>query len=250
MNHQNIGSMLTASSEASVASILSSDCSHVRTLTVQSVTAALRGPARSGVAADADGYCFGRRSVEDAIATVARGERIVVVDDESRENEDDFSTPEAMAEFIRYSSGVISIGMEGTSMDEPELPAMVMNNEDRKGTAFSVSVDATSEHGESFRNIRFSLICDTAALSCLALTFSACPCPTGVTTEISTKDRAWTSVLLADAPHGQGTFTARPTSSPSARKRTVSWRAIATQRRRSTSRGWPARRRRGCCARS
>merc|ERR1712071_11670 len=37
--------------------------------------------------------------------------------------------------------------MEGKRMDELKLPAMVTNNEDPKGTAFSVSVDATSEHG-------------------------------------------------------------------------------------------------------
>ena len=109
---------------------------------------------QSGVIANEDGYCFGRESVEKAIAAVARGELIVVVDDESRENEGDFimaaekCTPEKMAEFIRYSSGVICIGMEGERMDELKLPAMVINNEDPKGTAFSVSVDATNDHGE------------------------------------------------------------------------------------------------------
>ena len=96
----------------------------------------------------------------------------MVVDDESRENEGDFimaadkCTPKAMAEFIRYSSGVICIGMEGKRMDELELPPMVINNEDPKGTAFSVSVDATSEHG--------------------------------ITTGISATDRSKTSVMLAD----------------------------------------------------
>ena len=89
---------------------------------------------QSGVVAAENGYCFGRQSVEDAIAAVKRGELIVVVDDESRENEGDFimaadkCTPEAMAEFIRYSSGVICIGMEGKRMDELELPPMVVNN--------------------------------------------------------------------------------------------------------------------------
>jgi 3,4-dihydroxy-2-butanone 4-phosphate synthase len=107
----------------------------------------------TGVVAAKDGYCFGRKSVEDAIEAVARGELIVVVDDESRENEGDFimaadkCTPKTMAEIIRYSSGVICIGMEGERMDELELPPMVVNNEDPKGTAFSVSVDATREHG-------------------------------------------------------------------------------------------------------
>ena len=182
MNHQNFGSMLSASSEAGVASILSSDYSHVEIMLEEgsataadlakqgeeaaalAVTAALRDADsdQSGVTAAADGYCFGRRSVEDAIAAVARGELIVVVDDESRENEGDFimaadkCTPKAMAEFIRYSSGVICIGMEGRRMDELKLPAMVAKNQDPKGTAFSVSVDATSEHGQSFRHFGLS----------------------------------------------------------------------------------------------
>ena len=109
---------------------------------------------RTGVTASDDGYCFGRESVERAIAAVARGELIVVVDDEGRENEGDFimaaekATPEKMAEFVRYSSGVICIGMEGERMDELELPAMVVNSQDPKQTAFSVSVDGVSEHGE------------------------------------------------------------------------------------------------------
>lgn len=173
MNHANFGSMLSSSP----GSMLSSDYTHVDVLmqhgsaNVNSVAekyisdgeemaaaaalAALRDdPTQSGVVAAEDGYCFGRQSVEEAIAAVARGELIVVVDDESRENEGDFimaadkCTPKAMAEFIRYSSGVICIGMEGKRMDELELPPMVVNNEDPKGTAFSVSVDATSEHGK------------------------------------------------------------------------------------------------------
>ena len=109
-----------------------------------------------GVKASDDGYCFGRKSVEDAIAAVARGEIVVVVDDMDRENEGDFimaadmATPETIATIIRYSSGVICVGMEGSRMDELNLPAMLKTNEDPKGTAFSVTVDATKEHGEIF----------------------------------------------------------------------------------------------------
>ena len=108
---------------------------------------------QAGVTASEDGYCFGRQSVEDAIAAVERGELVVVVDDMDRENEGDFimaadlCTPEQMATIVRYSSGVICVGMEGKRMDELELPAMVTNNEDPKGTAFSVTVDAAKEHG-------------------------------------------------------------------------------------------------------
>jgi hypothetical protein len=169
MNHSNFGDMLSNSPD----SVISSDYTHVDILlnngqpvaeefisegeemAAAAIAVALMDDAsQSGVVAAENGYCFGRQSVEDAIAAVKRGELIVVVDDESRENEGDFimaadkCTPEAMAEFIRYSSGVICIGMEGKRMDELELPPMVVNNEDPKGTAFSVSVDATKEHGK------------------------------------------------------------------------------------------------------
>lgn len=110
----------------------------------------------SGVRASANGYCFGRKSVEDAIAAVARGELVVVVDDEDRENEGDFimaadaATPQTLATIVRYSSGVICVGMEGSRMDELHLPAMVSNNQDPKGTAFSITVDANGRKYHGF----------------------------------------------------------------------------------------------------
>jgi len=106
-----------------------------------------------GVVADVDGYCFGRQSVIDAIDAIARGEIVVVVDDMDRENEGDFimaadlATPEKIAEFIRYSSGVLCIGMEEERMIELNIPMMVDNNEDPKNTAFGVTVDATKKWG-------------------------------------------------------------------------------------------------------
>ena len=116
-------------------------------------TALIDDEDQEGVTASENGYCFGRDSVEEAIAAVKRGEMVVVVDDMDRENEGDFimaadlCTPEQMATIVRYSSGVICVGMEGKRMDELELPAMVTNNEDPKGTAFSVTVDAAKKHG-------------------------------------------------------------------------------------------------------
>lgn len=107
----------------------------------------------SGVVAREDGYCFGKQSVVDAIRAVEAGEMIIVVDDLSRENEGDFImaadavTPLQMAKIIRYSSGVICVGMEGERMDGLKLPPMVRDNEDPKETAFAVSVDGTKEHG-------------------------------------------------------------------------------------------------------
>jgi len=108
---------------------------------------------QQGVEANDDGYCFGRKSVEDAIAAISRGDMVVVVDDLSRENEGDFimaadlCTDLDMARIVRYSSGVVCIALEEDRLNELELPPMVVNNQDPKGTAFTVTVDATKEHG-------------------------------------------------------------------------------------------------------
>ena len=86
--------------------------------------------------------------VEDAIAAIARGELVLVVDDEDRENEGDFifaaelATPEIMAFAVRYSTGVICVPMVGADLDRLEIPPMTAVNQDQKGTAYTVSVDA------------------------------------------------------------------------------------------------------------
>ncbi|GGQ87465.1 bifunctional 3,4-dihydroxy-2-butanone-4-phosphate synthase/GTP cyclohydrolase II [Kitasatospora griseola] len=86
--------------------------------------------------------------VERAIADIALGRAVVVVDDEDRENEGDLvfaasaATPELMAFTIRYSSGVVCAPMTGAELDRLRLPPMTQVNEDRKGTAYTVSVDA------------------------------------------------------------------------------------------------------------
>ena len=113
---------------------------------------------------------FGPESVVAAVEAVKAGKIIVVTDDESRENEGDLimaaelATPETIGFFVRYSSGVICVAVrlphaslpaqglvvtpagctpqvEGSRLDELELPPMVANNEDPKETAFTVSVD-------------------------------------------------------------------------------------------------------------
>ena len=87
-------------------------------------------------------------SIEEAIAQIAAGKMIVVVDDEDRENEGDLifaaskTTPELVGFMVRHSSGVICVPMEGPDLDRLGLPPMTHINEDRKGTAYSVSVDA------------------------------------------------------------------------------------------------------------
>jgi 3,4-dihydroxy 2-butanone 4-phosphate synthase/GTP cyclohydrolase II len=88
--------------------------------------------------------------VETAIDAMERGEFVVVVDDEDRENEGDLiiaaekMTPEKMAFMIRYTSGVICLPMEGSRLDELQLPLMVSGHEntEQQRTAFTVSVDA------------------------------------------------------------------------------------------------------------
>jgi 3,4-dihydroxy 2-butanone 4-phosphate synthase/GTP cyclohydrolase II len=92
-------------------------------------------------------YCYGKQSVIDAIQAIKNGQMVLVVDDEDRENEGDFiiaaekATPEAISFIIRYSSGILCIAMEEGRLDELKLPPMVIDNEDPKCTAFTVSVD-------------------------------------------------------------------------------------------------------------
>jgi len=86
--------------------------------------------------------------VEAAIAAVARGELVIVVDDANRENEGDLImaaekvTPEAMGFMVRHTSGVICMPLEGDRLDELQLPMMVADNTTAYRTAFTVSVDA------------------------------------------------------------------------------------------------------------
>jgi 3,4-dihydroxy 2-butanone 4-phosphate synthase/GTP cyclohydrolase II len=87
--------------------------------------------------------------IEDAIAAIARGEVVVVADDEDRENEGDLimaadtATAEQIAFFVRHTSGVICVGLTEERCDELDLPLMVpaRSNQEAQGTAFTVSVD-------------------------------------------------------------------------------------------------------------
>ncbi len=85
--------------------------------------------------------------IEKAVAAIARGEIVVVVDDEDRENEGDlimaaeFATPEHIAFFLSHTSGVICMPMMGERLDELHLPLMVSVNTESNRTAFTVSVD-------------------------------------------------------------------------------------------------------------
>ena len=110
-------------------------------------------------------------SVEQAIADIAAGKAVVVVDDEDRENEGDIifaasrATPELMAFTIRHSSGVICVPMPADMLDRLEIPLMTPHNKDKLRTAYTISVDARD----------------------------------GVSTGISAADRAHTARVLADS---------------------------------------------------
>jgi 3,4-dihydroxy 2-butanone 4-phosphate synthase / GTP cyclohydrolase II len=110
-------------------------------------------------------------SVERAIADIAAGRAVVVVDDEDRENEGDLifaaarATPELMGFAIRHTSGVVCVSMPAELLDRLQIPLMTPHNRDRMRTQFTVTVDARD----------------------------------GITTGISAADRAHTARVLADS---------------------------------------------------
>ncbi|MCW2525158.1 MAG: cyclohydrolase [Pseudonocardiales bacterium] len=87
-------------------------------------------------------------SVERAIADIAAGRAVVVVDDENRENEGDLifaaelATPELVAFMVRHTSGYICVSLTDADATRLQLPPMHHVNEDRRGTAYTVTVDA------------------------------------------------------------------------------------------------------------
>jgi 3,4-dihydroxy 2-butanone 4-phosphate synthase/GTP cyclohydrolase II len=87
-------------------------------------------------------------AIEDAISAIGRGEIVVVVDDEDRENEGDlimaaeYATPETIAFFVRYTSGVLCAPLLGERLDELALPLMVSVNTEPMRTAYTITVDA------------------------------------------------------------------------------------------------------------
>jgi 3,4-dihydroxy 2-butanone 4-phosphate synthase len=86
-------------------------------------------------------------TINEAVAAIARGEMIVVVDDHDRENEGDVvfsaaaATPEKIAFMMNNARGLICIAMERERLDALDIPLMVVNNTESMKTAFTVSVD-------------------------------------------------------------------------------------------------------------
>ena len=86
-------------------------------------------------------------TIEEAVAAIAAGRMVLVVDDEDRENEGDLivaaehATPEVMAFFVRHTSGLISASITSERADQLDLPLMVARNTEAQRTAFTVTVD-------------------------------------------------------------------------------------------------------------
>ena len=86
--------------------------------------------------------------IPTALAALSEGRPVIVVDNESRENEGDliiaaqFATQEWLAFMIRHTSGFICAPMTHEIADRLELPLMVLDNQDPLGTAYTVTVDA------------------------------------------------------------------------------------------------------------
>lgn len=87
-------------------------------------------------------------AVEEIVAAIGRGEMVIMVDDEDRENEGDLIlaadavTPDKIGFMLRHTSGIICLSVPGERLDELEIPMMVTRNTDARRTAFTVSVDA------------------------------------------------------------------------------------------------------------
>jgi len=87
-------------------------------------------------------------SIEDAVADIRAGKMVLVTDDEGRENEGDlimaaqFCDNRAINFMLRRTSGIICVPLEGARCDELQLPPMTERSTDRRGTAYTVSVDA------------------------------------------------------------------------------------------------------------
>lgn len=94
-----------------------------------------------------------RATIEEAIEAFKRGEFLIIVDDEDRENEGDLViaaekvTPEAINFMLKHGRGLVCLAIIGQRLDELGIPPMVPNNTDPFGSAFTVSVDAHPKFG-------------------------------------------------------------------------------------------------------
>jgi 3,4-dihydroxy 2-butanone 4-phosphate synthase/GTP cyclohydrolase II len=86
-------------------------------------------------------------NIKTALDEFAQGKFLIVTDDESRENEGDLIvlaekvTPEQTAFMVRHTTGILCVAIDRTTARRLELPLMYEANQDKRRTAFTVSVD-------------------------------------------------------------------------------------------------------------
>jgi len=89
-------------------------------------------------------------TIEEAIEEIKKGNMVVVVDDEDRENEGDLVmaaekvTPQSITFMATYGRGMICVPLEESRANELDLHLMVDRNSENMGTAFTVTVDHSS----------------------------------------------------------------------------------------------------------
>jgi len=159
-------------------------------------------------------------TIEQAVADIAAGRAVVVVDGPDRENEGDLifaaemATPELLAFMVRHTSGFICAPLVVEDADRLELPPMYHVNQDRRGTAYTVTVDARE----------------------------------GVSTGISAADRRTPSGCWPTRTRWPPTWPAPVTSCRCGPSRAGYCAGPGTPRPPWTWRNWPACARPGCCA--
>ena len=138
---------------------------------IQPITRHPRARVRINQADDAD-----FNSIDEAINQYRAWQFVIIVDDDERENEGDlaipaqFVTAEHITFMLKYTSWIICVPASGERLDHLRLPMMVGNNQAQYGTAFTVSVDARD----------------------------------GITTGVSSADRARTIQVIADLKSSAG----------------------------------------------
>lgn len=138
-------------------------------------------PAHAPRPADAPLHAAGLAPVPELLEALRAGRPVVIVDDEQRENEGDLilaaehATQEWLALLIRHTGGIVCLALSNEVADRLDLPPMVARNTSRRGTAFTVSIEASE----------------------------------GITTGISAADRA-TTLRVASRPDATAADLARP----------------------------------------
>lgn len=111
-----------------------------------------------------------QKRMKEAITAIKKGEMIIIMDDEDRENEGDlvmagiFSTPEKINFMAQEARGLICVSITQDLAQKLDLPPMVQVNNSNHETAFTISIDAkVAKTGISAyeRDMTIKLMCDS-----------------------------------------------------------------------------------------